>query len=150
MLEKIEQDLKAALLAGDKIKAETLKSIKNALDYAAMNLGVRDQGLDEEQKLKVLAREAKKRQEAADIYQKAGEKERAQKELSEKNFLEAYLPERIDEDTIKSLVGEEISKLDSPGLPEMGKIIGAVRTKLGPAAEGSTIARLVKEALEAQ
>lgn len=147
MIEQIQTDLKTAMLAGDKAKAETLRGLKNALQYEAVLLKVKIEDLNDEQIQKVFAREAKKRQEAADIYRKAGEVERAQKELSEKQIIDGYLPEQLDEATIKAAVEAEIAKLDAPSMQDMGKIIGAVKAKLGGSADGATVARLVKEGL---
>lgn len=147
MQEQIDKDLKAAMLAGDKAKVETLRGLKNGLQYQAVNLNVKIEALSIEQVQKVLAAEAKRRQEAADIYTTAGETERAAKELSEKKIIEAYLPEQLDETAVKSAIEEEISQFGSPSMQDMGKIIGAVKAKLGSSADGATIARLVKEVL---
>lgn len=147
MQEQINKDLKIALLAGDKTRVETLKSLKNALQYEAVSLNLKLDDLNNDQITKVFAREAKKRQESADLYEKAGAKDRAAQELAEKTIIEIYLPEKLDESVIKSAVEEEISKFDAPSIQDMGKIIGGVRTKLGGAADGSIIAKFVKEAL---
>jgi uncharacterized protein YqeY len=72
MQQSIERDLKAALLSGDKEKVEVLKGLKNALQYEAVNSGAKLDELTDEQIQKVFAREAKKRQEAADLYKNAG------------------------------------------------------------------------------
>ncbi len=147
MQEQIERDLKGALLAGDKQKTETLRGLKSALQYEAVSLGSKDRSLSDEQIQKVLARESKKRQETADIYKKAQEEARAQKELEEKQIIDAYLPEQLSEDEIKTAVEAEIAQLDSPSKSDMGKIIGAVKAKLGAQADGALIAKLVKERL---
>lgn len=147
MQEQFEADIKAALLGGDKRKAETLRGIKSALQYEAVSLKIKPPELSDERVQSVLAREAKKRTEAYQLYQKAGETERAANELSEKKIIEAYLPAQLGEEEIAAAVGEEISKINSPAPSDMGRIIGAVRSRLGPAADGATIARLVKEKL---
>jgi uncharacterized protein YqeY len=145
--EQIERDLKTALLAGDKKKVETIRGLKSALQYEAVSSGTKDRTLTDEQIQKVLARESKKRQETADIYNKANELERAQKELDEKQLIDAYLPEPLSEEEIKAAVTEEISKFDSVQPSDMGKIIGAVKGKLGAQADGAIIAKLVKQRL---
>jgi uncharacterized protein YqeY len=145
--QQIDADIKSAMLSGDKVKAETLRGIKTALQYEAVSLGVKDRGLDQQQAQKVLAREAKKRADTAEIYNKAGEAERAAKEKAEKALIDAYLPEQASEDDVKAAVEAEIAKLDSPTPADMGKIIGAVRSQLGPSADGALIAKLVKEKL---
>ena len=148
MQEQIDRDIKTAMLAGDKNKAEALRTIKSSILNEAIALSSRDSGLTYEQVQKVLAREAKKRQEAADLYKTAGETARAQKELNEKAIIDAYLPAQASEDDIKNAVAEEAAKLGDPSLADMGRIIGAVRGRLGPSSDGATIARLVKEALQ--
>ena len=147
MQEQIERDIKSALLSGDKLKVETLKSIKNALQYEAVSKSVKLSELTDEQVQAVLAREAKKRQEAADLYAGAGETDRQQKELAEQAVIKAYLPDPMDESELQSVVQEEVSKLDNPGLAQMGQIIAAVRSRTAGRAEGAIIAKLVKENL---
>jgi uncharacterized protein YqeY len=147
MLDMLDSDLKSAMLAGDKQRAEVLRGLKNALQYEAVAQNPADRQLSEEQSQKVLAREAKKRQEAADIYKEAGETERAKAELAEKAIIEGYLPEQLDDAAVAQLVKKEIAAAAAPTMADMGKIIGAVKQKAGPSADGAVIARLVKENL---
>lgn len=147
MQAQLERDLKAALLAGDKSKVETLKIIKNALQYEAVSLRIERSKLTEEQIIKVLAREAKKRQEAAELYEKAGEQARAEAEKAEKAIIDSYLPEQLSESEIAAAVKREVGKLENPTPADMGRIIGAVRNRLQGQADGALIARLVKENL---
>jgi uncharacterized protein YqeY len=95
MQDQIDKDLKTALLAGDKAKVETLRGLKNALQYEAVAIGSKDRSLTDEQIQKVLAREAKKRQEAADLYKQGGNQPRADAELAEKAIIDGYLPEQL-------------------------------------------------------
>lgn len=148
MQEQIERDLKAALLAGDKKKVETLRGIKSALLNEMINLSAREVGLTDEQVQKILSKEAKKRAEAAELYQKAGEQQRADNELEEKAIIDGYLPDQLSEEEIAVKVKEEIAKLDNPSPADMGRVIGAVRSALGAQADGAVIARLVKATLE--
>lgn len=147
MQEQIERDLKAAMLAGEKEKAEVLRGLKNALQYEAVNAKSQNRALSDETVQKVLARESKKRQEAAEIYKNANETERAQKELAEKEIIDNYLPKQLSEEEISGVVKEEITKLGASSQADMGKVIGAVRARLQAQADGATIARLVKERL---
>jgi uncharacterized protein YqeY len=147
MQEQIERDLKAALLSRDRVKTETLKTLKSALLYEAVNKSLaRDQMTDEQVQL-VLSREAKKRQEAADMYAEAGESERAAKEQAEKTIIAAYLPEQMSEEQIVKLVEGQISAKPGATMADMGKLIGAVKAKAGASADGAVIARIVKEKL---
>lgn len=150
MLDKMEGDLKAALLEGDKVKVETLRGLKSAILNETIAQGAKDTGLGDEEIQKVLAKESKKRQEAADLYRQGGSNERAEAELAEKAIIYTYLPEQADEATVQAAVEEEIAKLESPQMSDMGKIIGAVRAKLGAGADSATIARLAKQSLESK
>jgi uncharacterized protein YqeY len=145
--ERIDKDLKEALLAGDKAKAETLRGLKSALLNEAIATGARDTGLSDDTIQKILARESKKRQEAADLYKQGGADDRASKERSEKTIIDAYLPEQISEAEVAKLVDEEAAKVPDATMQNMGQIIGAVRVRTGGSADGALIARLVKEKL---
>lgn len=147
MQEQIDKDLKQALLAGDKAKAETLRGIKSALLNEMISQGTRDSGLSDEQIQKILARESKKRQEAADLYKQGGSEERASAELAEKVIIDAYLPEQLSEAEIAKLVDEQIAATGAAGPTDMGKVIGAVKAQAGSSADGALIARLAKEKL---
>lgn len=147
MQDKIEADLKQAMLSGDKQTAEALRVIKGSLQNETIAAGAQEQGLEEDKVTTILQREAKKRREAAELYKKAGENERADKEESEAVLIEKYLPAAASEEEIVSTVEAEIAKLGSPTPADMGKIIGAVRAKLGASADGGAIAKIVKEKL---
>ena len=145
--QQIDADIKSAMLAGDKVKVETLRGLKTALQYEAVSLGVKDAGLNQEQAQKVLAREAKKRNDAVELYEKAGEAERAANEKAEKAIIDSYLPAQASQADVQAAVDAEFTKLDNPTPADMGKIIGAVRARLGAGADGALIAKLVKEKL---
>lgn len=145
--EQIERDLKTALLAGDKVTVETLKGLKSSLQYEAVAKKIKPAELAEADVQAVISREAKKRQEAADLYESAHEAGRSAKELAEKDILHKYLPPQLSEAEVTSLVDEEIAKLDTPSIRDMGAVIGAVRGRSQGAADGALIARLVKERL---
>jgi uncharacterized protein YqeY len=147
MQEQIDKDLKQALLAGDKAKAETLRGIKSALLNEMISQGTRDSGLSDEHIQKILARESKKRQEAADLYKQGGSEERARQELAEKAIIDAYLPEQLSEEQIAKLVDEQIAATGAASPADMGKVIGAVKAQAGSTADGALIARLAKEKL---
>jgi uncharacterized protein YqeY len=147
MQEQLERDLKAAMLAGDKFKTEVIKGIKSALQYEAVSQRSEDRSLNDEQVQKVLARESKKRQDAVELYKNAGEQERADKESAEKEIIDAYLPKQLSEDEINKTVLKEIENFGASSQADMGRVIGAVRSKLGASADGAVIAKLVKEKL---
>lgn len=150
MLEQqIEQDLKTALLAGDSRRVMTLRGLKSALLYAKVAAGKRESGLTDDEVVALLSKEAKKRQESADFYVQGGSQERADAELAEKVIIEAYLPAQLSDDELMVIVDDVIAASGATGAQQMGLVIGQVRAKAGPGADGSVIARIVKERLAA-
>jgi len=147
MQDKIDSDLKTAMLAGDKQRTEVLRSLKTALQYEAVNAKSIDRKLDDQTVQKVLARESKKRQETAEIYRNVSEQERADAELAEKKIIDEYLPQQLSEEEIAKVVQEEIAKLNNATPADMGRVIGAVKARLQAQADGATIAKIVKEKL---
>ena len=143
--DKLNADIKTALLSGDKARVEVLKSLKSAVQYEEVALKVREAGLSDEQTLSVFAREAKKRAESADMYQKGGQAERAQTELGEKAIIDEYLPKQLGDAELETVVAEVIAGLGDN--PQMGQVIGQVRAKVGQTADGARIAALVKQKL---
>jgi uncharacterized protein YqeY len=148
MLEqRLEQDLKAALLAGEAQKVTTLRGLKSVLLNLKISSGKRESGLNDQEVQAVLAKEAKKRQESADLYSQGGNNDRATAELEEKAIIEAYLPAQLSEAEIVSLVEAAINETGAQGMANLGQVIAAVRAKAGAGADGALIARLAKEKL---
>ncbi|HET8709127.1 MAG TPA: GatB/YqeY domain-containing protein [Candidatus Saccharimonadales bacterium] len=145
--ERIERDLKAALLQGDKPRVETLRGLKSAILYAKVAAGTREQAMPDEQVTALLAKEAKKRQESVDLYLKGDDQARADKELAEKAIIREYLPQQLDEAEIKRIVDAVIAVGDYQDMSAMGKVIAEVKQKTAGAADGATVARIVKESL---
>ena len=146
--EHIDQDLKQAMLGGDKTLVTTLRGVKSAILYAEVAKGSRDTGLSDEEAIEVLSKEAKKRQESADLYQQGGNQERAHAELAEKAAIEKYLPAQLSEAEIKALIEQAITDVGDASMQNMGRIIGQVKAASKGAADGATIARLVKARLQ--
>ena len=144
---RIDQDLKTALLAGDKVLATTLRGLKSVILYAEVAQGVRGVGLPDDQIIVLLSKEAKKRQESADLYKQGGNEERATAELTEKKVIETYLPAQISEEELVAAVDAAILQLGASGTAAMGQVIGLVKQKTAGQADGARIAQLVKERL---
>ncbi len=145
---QLQADVKVAMLAHDALRTETLRGLQSVILYAEVAAGKRDEGLTDVEIEVLFAKEVKKRQESADLYIKGHAQERADKELAEKVIIEAYLPEQLSEADIASTIDEVIAAVQPSGLQQMGQVIGQVKAKLGNAADGSVIARLVKEKLQ--
>lgn len=139
---KIDQALKTAMLLRQAETVSVLRGVKSAILYDEVAQGKREVGLNDDEVQAVLAREAKKRQESADLYTQGGNTEKASQELSEKKIIETFLPAALSGEELAELVNTVVT--GNPDAP-MGQLIGLVKAQAGPTADGATIARLVKE-----
>lgn len=146
--QQLDDDVKAALLGGDSLRVETLRGLKSVILYADVAAKKRDDGgISDDEILGLFAKEVKKRQESADLYVQGGSQERADKELTEKTIIESYLPAQLSEAELGAIIDSVIAEQGAEGMQAMGKVIGAVKAKAGNTADGSMIAKLVKERL---
>lgn len=145
--EQLNQDLKKAMLAGDKVLTTTLRGVKSVILYEEVAKGEREKGLSDDAIITLLTKEAKKRQESADLYAKGGNQEKADAELLEKKVIEKYLPEQMSDEELISIVDTQIQNIGATSVQQMGQVIGAVKANAGAGADGSKIAQLVKERL---
>lgn len=146
--QQLDDDVKSALLAGDSIRVDTLRGLKSVILYADVAAQKRDSGgISDEEILNLFAKEVKKRQESADLYVKGGSQERADKELAERAIIEEYLPEQMTDGELMKVIDDVIAEQKAEGVQAMGKVIGAVKSKVGSTADGAKVAQFVKERL---
>lgn len=143
--QQIDQDLKQAMLAGDKTLVTTIRGLKGSILNAEIASGQREAGLPDDQVLQLLAKEAKKRQESADLYEQGGNSEKAAAELAEKQVIEQYLPKQLNDDELGAIVDAVVAGMGGVTQQTMGQAIGQVRAKAGNQADGGRIAAAVKE-----
>ena len=142
----IDQEIKAAMMAKDKIKLETLRSIKTAFMETTTAKGAAHD-LTEEQSIAILQRMVKQRKDSATIYEEQNRVELAQQELAEVEVLQSYLPKPYSQEELERAIGEIIVRTDASSLKDMGKVMGAATKELGAKAEGRMIADTVKKLL---
>lgn len=145
--ERINDEMKAALLGGNRFVGETLRNLRAAILDVEVAEGKREAGLSDEEIEKVIAREVKKRNESARLYRENDRPELAEPEEKEAEVLKTYLPEQLDEAAVIALVENKIAELGVSGPQAMGQVIGAVKAQVGNTADGALIARIVKEEL---
>lgn len=143
--DRLNQDLKTALLSGDKATAEVLRYLKAAILNEEVAKMARESGLSDEQIISVFAKEAKKRAESADIYEQAGHLDRATSERKEKAIIDTYLPAQLTDEQLVALIDEAIHATGENA--QIGQVIGVVKAKVGAQADGGRIAALVKAKL---
>ena len=147
--ETLKNDLTAAMKAGDDVAKSTLRMALSAISNAEV-AGDAAVELSDDQVVKVLQAESKKRAESAELYDQAGRTDAAEKERAEAAILAAYLPAAMSDDELAGVVAEEVAKAASAGnagMKAMGSVVKAVRERVGSSADGSKIADLVKAAL---
>lgn len=145
--QRITDDIKAALLGGDRFVGETLKNLKAAILNEEVAQNRRDEGLDDATIEQIIAREVKKRTESIKMYEQGGRADLAETEQKEIDVIKVYLPEQLDETEVRAIVEAAVQQLGANGMSDMGKVIGVVKSKVGNTADGSLVAKLVKEAL---
>lgn len=142
----IEADLKQALLSRDKLKSDTLKMVKSAILNEEIANNKRQDGLTDDEIIACLKKEAKKRNEAADLYKKAKSIERANKELAEVEVINKYLPEQMTDTQVLELIKESFLT-HAKEQKNLGKVIADVKIKSENRADSAQIAKLAKEFL---
>ncbi len=144
---RISDEMKAALLGGDRFRGETLRNLKAAILNEEVAKGKREEGLADSDIEQVIAREVKKRHESAKLYHDNNRPELAEPEEKEAAVLKDFLPEQLSDDELKAVVDEKVNELGADGPQMMGQVIGAVKQAVGNRADGAKIAALVKETL---
>lgn len=145
--EQLQNDMKAALLGGNRFEADVLRDLKAAILNEEVAAGKREDGLGDEAIEKVIVREVKKRSESIRMYEENGRPELAEAERSEAAILERYLPKQLPESEVQDIVTTTINEMGATGMQSMGLVIKAVKDKVGNTADGAVVARLVKEQL---
>lgn len=142
--DRINADLKTAMIARDEFKTTTLRGVKAAILNEEVAKNVREAGLDDASIEQVIAREAKKRDEAAKLFEQGGNQASADKERAEKELLGAYLPTQMTPGELEPIIEEIIAEQKPEGMKDMGRVIGAVKARVGNSADGALVAELVK------
>ena len=141
----INQDLRGALLSGNKDLVRVLRFIKSIIqDYKVNNNLDRQLSLDDNKILMILTKEIKKMSESLDIYLKINDQSKITESKKEIEIVSKYLPEPVSEDEIRIVINR--IRRSKPEL-NFGQIISAVREEMGPTIDGGMVARLVKEIL---
>ena len=146
--QQLETDLKTAMLDGNKTLVTTLRGLKSAILYVEVARGEREKGLSDDEITVIFMKEAKKRQESADLYIQGGSTEKSDAELAEKLIIEKYLPAQMSEDELNAIVDEVAESLGGITKETMGIAIGKVKAITGPGVDGGRIAVMIKARIQ--
>ena len=139
----LRADLNTSMRARDQVRTATLRMALTAVTNEEVS-GKSARELSDDEVLKVLAKEAKKRREAAEAYVEAGRPELAAKEEAELVILEDYLPAQLSDDELRALVAQAISETGATGMPQMGLVMKAATALVAGRADGGRVAAIVK------
>jgi len=141
--EKVQADMKAAMLAKDSGKIEAIHEVKSVL----LILKTSPEGLTEDAEMKAVQKEEKKRKESAKIYTNQGRSDLAEVEVFKAGVIEAYLPKQMEEAELRVALTQLITDLGATSAADMGKVMGTAKKTFAGKADGKMISAIVKDLL---
>ncbi|MDR3245486.1 MAG: GatB/YqeY domain-containing protein [Prevotellaceae bacterium] len=142
----INDGIKAAMLAKDKIRLESLRAVKAAILLEKTSENPKE--IDEAEGIKMIQKLVKQRRETAEIYSKNNRQELADKELAEAEILEEFLPKQITPEEVEAVVKAIVARTGATGMKDMGNVMGIVSKQLAGQADRKLIADSVKKILQ--
>jgi uncharacterized protein YqeY len=146
-LAQLTADLTTAMKARDADRVSVLRQVIGAV-RAEAKAGAVEKELTEDDVLKVLTREVKKRRDSAQIYTDAGAADRAAVETREADAIEAYLPARLSPEELEALVRSVVADLGATSQRDMGAVMKEATARAAGAADGKALSTLVRAALQ--
>ena len=144
LIKDIEAELTAARKARDDARRDALALLLNSLRSAEKDL---QRPLSEDESLQVLQRERKKRVEAIEAYEAAGREEQAEKEETELDVLEEFMPEPLSEEELEEIVDDVIAEVGATSIRDLGRVMADAMPRVSGRADGSVVSQLVREKL---
>ena len=144
LVQRLEGEVKDAMLARDATRRDALRLILNSLRAAEKDL---QRPLSEDEELQVLQRERKRRNEAAEAFRAGGREDRASKEETELAILEEFMPAPLSEDELEQIVDDAIAETGATSLRDMGRVMADVMPQVAGRADGSAVGQIVREKL---
>jgi uncharacterized protein YqeY len=144
--EKINADLKQAMLNKDESGLRGIRAIKSAIILARTEKGATKE-IDAEGEIKILQKLMKQRKDALEIFEKENREDLAKKEREEIEVIERYLPKQMDADELRAVLKKIIDETGAKTSQDMGKVMGSATKQLAGKADGKTISAMVKELL---
>jgi uncharacterized protein len=145
---RLRADLTDAMRSRDQVRLRTLRMALTAITNEEV-AGSATRELSDDDVLKVLTREAKKRREAAEAFEAAGRADQAEAERAEGEVLAGYLPAQVSDEELAGLVAAAVAETGAVGLPGMGKVMKAVTPRVAGRADGARVAAEVRRQLAA-
>jgi uncharacterized protein YqeY len=144
--EKLQNDLTEAMRARNEVRSSTIRMVLTAIKNEEVS-GKEARELSDAEVITVLSREAKKRREAAEAFEQAGAKDRAEMEKAEGVVIAEYLPVQLSESEIREMINAAIAETGATGPQQMGLVMKSIQPKIAGRADGGVVSSLVKAAL---
>jgi hypothetical protein len=144
--DRLRSDLTAAMKSRDEVRTRTLRMVLTSITNEEVS-GNAPRDLSDDEVLKVLAREARRRREAAEAFESAGRADQAAAERAEDEVLAGYLPAQLGDDELAAIVAEVIAETGASGMSAMGQVMKAVTPRVAGRAEGGRVAAEVRRTL---
>jgi uncharacterized protein len=144
--QKINQDIKAAMIAKDNARLRGLRAVKAAILLAKTEKGHTEE-LSEDAEIKVLQKLVKQRKESGEIFKQQQREDLYAIEFEEQQVIEEYLPKQLDLQAVELVIKQVIEEVGASSVKDMGKVMGAANQKLAGQADGRTISEVVKKLL---
>lgn len=145
--DQISEDIKNAMRAKDTITLTTLRALKSAIKNAAIEKGGADATLDDTETTNIIRKQIKQRQDSVAQFEQAKRLELVEKEKSEIEVLEKYLPKALSQEEIDQAVAESIAEVGATSRADMGKVMKVLQEKTGGRADGKTLSQAVQNKL---
>ena len=144
---QIQADIKAAMIAKDKVALAATRAIKAAILLANTAEGAVKEEIEDAEVVKIISKLVKQRKESAAIYTEQNRTDLAENELAEAAAMEKYLPKALTEEEVEAAVREVIAEVGASSMADMGKVMGTATKKLAGQADGRIISAIVKKLL---
>ncbi len=144
---KINEDIKSAMISKDRAKLAALRAIKAALLLEKTGKDLSGGEIPESIEMKLLQKQVKQRKEAATLYREQNRVDLAEDEEYQSGIIEAYLPQQMDEATLKSEIEKIVAETGASNMKDMGKVMGMASKKFAGKADNSAISSIVRSLL---
>ena len=144
---QIQADIKAAMIAKDKVALAATRALKAAILLAKTAEGAVKEEIEDAEVVKIISKLVKQRKESAAIYTEQNRTDLAENELAEAAAMEKYLPKALSEEEVEAAVREVIAEVGASSMADMGKVMGTATKKLAGQADGRIISAIVKKLL---
>ena len=143
--ENVDEQLKAAMRAKDKVALESLRAIKTAIMMTQTQAGAKELTFEDE--IKLIQKLVKQRKDSSEIFYQQGRVDLAEPEEAQIKIIEQFLPEQLDQAVITEIVEAIIAKTGAGGMKDMGRVMGMASKEMAGKADGKTISAIVRKKL---